>query len=60
MTTAGTATLIIKDAASTQVYTKDLNANGTFVTTAGTSGAWTIRVELVNVSGTLNFRVQKP
>ncbi len=60
VTTAGTATLVIKDAASTQVYTKDLNANGTFVTTAGTSGAWTIRVELVNVSGTLNFRVQKP
>ena len=60
VTTAGTATLIIKHAAGTQVYTKDLNANGTFVTSAGTSGAWTIRLELVSVSGTLNFRVQKP
>lgn len=57
--TAGTATLVILDASSTQVYSRDLSANGTFATTAGTAGAWTIRVILSNLSGTLNFRVQK-
>lgn len=57
--TAGTATLTIRDASGTQVYTKDLNANGTFPTTAGTTGAWTIQVVFTNWSGTVNFRVQK-
>jgi hypothetical protein len=56
----GTATLTMQDAQSTQVYTKDLTANGTFQTTAGTAGAWKIHVVLTNFSGTLNFRAQKP
>lgn len=57
--TGGTATLTIRDASGTQVYTKDLNANGTFQTIAGTTGAWTIQVVFTNWSGTVNFRVQK-
>lgn len=57
--TGGSATLTIFDDSLTQVYTKDLKANGTYITDAGISGHWTIRVSLTNVSGTLNFRVQK-
>ena len=56
----GAATLTVLDAQSVQVYTKDLGANGTFQTSAGTAGAWKVRVALVNFSGTLNFRLQKP
>lgn len=58
--TGGTATLTILDANGTQVYSASLAANGTFTTSpAGVAGNWTIKVVLSNVSGTLNFRVQK-
>jgi hypothetical protein len=57
--TSGSATLTIRDAANTQVYMANMSANGTFVTNAGTTGAWTIQVTLSNFSGTINFRVQK-
>ena len=57
--TGGTATLTIRDGGGTQVYSKNLSENGTFVTSAGTTGGWTIIVSLSNLNGTLNFRVQK-
>ena len=57
---AGTATLTILDSQDAQVYTRNLADNGTFQTTSGTAGAWTIRMVLTNYSGTLNFRVQNP
>lgn len=57
---AGTAVLTIRDADGTQVYSQDLAANGTFQTSAGTAGGWTIRVVLNEFSGTLNFRSEKP
>ncbi len=57
--TAGTATLTILDANGAQVYSASLANNGTFSSTSGASGAWTIKVVLSGVSGTLNFRVQK-
>lgn len=57
---AGSAQLTILDSQGTQVYTRNLSDNGTFTTTAGTTGAWTIRMVLTNYSGTLNFRVQTP
>jgi hypothetical protein len=57
--TQGTATVTIRDAAGTQVYQSNLAANGTFQSTAGQAGAWIIVVAVNNVSGTLNFRVQK-
>lgn len=58
--TAGTATLTIKDAAGTQVYSGALVSTGTVQTSpSGVSGNWTIIITLNNVSGTLNFRVQK-
>lgn len=57
--TAGTITLVIRDAAGAEVYNQSLAVNGTLDTTAGTTGAWTIRVQYTNATGTVNFRVQK-
>lgn len=56
---AGSATLIIRDAAGTQVYSRSLSDNGTFSTSAGTAGTWTVRVVFTNTSGTVNFRADK-
>ena len=58
--TAGTATLIVRDAQGTQVYTTSLATNGNQPTAAGVAGAWTIRVVFTGVSGTVNFRLQTP
>jgi hypothetical protein len=55
----GDATLVIKDNSGTTVYTKSLKQNGTFTTTAGIAGNWTIQLLANKVSGTLNFRAQK-
>ena len=54
----GTATLIIEDDAGDLVYTNDLAEDGTFLTDAGESGVWRIRVVFEDVDGTINFRVQ--
>ncbi len=56
---SGTASVRIFDSAGAQVYSNDLSANGTFITTAGATGNWRIEVSLTNLTGTLNFRVQK-
>jgi hypothetical protein len=58
--TGGSATLTIMDAAGQQVYTNSVTANGTFQTSSGMAGNWTIRLVVSNGTGTLNFRVQKP
>jgi len=57
--TAGTVTLLIRDAVGAEVYNQSLAVNGTLDTAAGTTGAWTIRVQYTNATGTVNFRVQK-
>ncbi len=57
--TAGDVTLQLLDAGGHQVYSQSLTANGTFVSSAGSAGPWTVRVVFTNASGTLNFRVQK-
>lgn len=57
---SGTVTLVIVDAAGTQVYSRSLAQNGTFTTTAGAAGNWTVRVHFSNASGAVNFRLQKP
>lgn len=57
---AGSATLVILDNNGTQVYSNNLSANGTFPTSTGVTGNWTIRVTLTSNSGDLNFRAQKP
>ena len=56
---AGTAMLVILDNNGTQVYSNNLTVNGTFATSAGVTGNWTIRVTLNSNSGDLNFRAQK-
>jgi hypothetical protein len=56
---AGTATLVIRDAQGAQVYRRSLVENGTFQTSAGAAGRWRIRVELAGATGAVNFRVQK-
>lgn len=55
----GDATLTLKDNTGTTVYAKSLKQNGTFTTTAGVAGNWTIQLIANKVSGTLNFRAQK-
>jgi hypothetical protein len=55
----GTAQVHILDAAGTEVYTSLLAASGTQPTDTGLAGNWKVRVVLTNVSGTLNFRVEK-
>ena len=57
--TGGTATLVILDANGAQVYSRSLADNGTFPTTAGVAGAWTIRIVYSGASATVNFRAQK-
>ena len=57
--TAGTAVVTLFDASGTQVYTQSLSANGTFPTSAGTTGNWKVKVVFTNYSGTVNFRAEK-
>ncbi len=58
--TSGTATLTVLDASGTQVYTRNLAENGTFNTSTGATGTWTVTVALDQVHGTLNFRLDTP
>ena len=57
--TGGSAVLMLRDAAGTQVYSAGLQNNGSFQSATGQSGAWTVVVVLQDYSGTINFRVQK-
>lgn len=57
--TGGSATLTISDSTGAQLYSQSLTANGTFGMTKGIAGRWTIKVQFVNYSGTVNFRAQK-
>ena len=56
----GAVTLVILDAAGSQVYSRSLAENGTFATTPGTAGNWTVRVQFSKASGAVNFRLQRP
>jgi len=56
---SGQATVTIRDSSNAQVYSGDLRNTGTFVSSNGASGTWRIEVRLNDVTGTLNFRVQK-
>lgn len=57
---SGTAVVRVTDGNGTQVYNRSLAENGTFETDVGVPGMWLIVVELTDVDGTLNFRVQTP
>lgn len=58
-TQAGSARLVIKDAAGTTVYTKALVPSLNEPTTAGVAGTWSVQLVMTGYSGTLNFRAQK-
>lgn len=59
--TSGSATVRITDSAGTELYARSLQQNGTYVTSAGVAGTWTIVVAMNGVSGgALNFRVENP
>jgi len=55
--TAGSATLRVTDDQGQQVYSSSLSDDGTFQTSQGASGDWTVSVELSGASGTANFRL---
>ena len=55
----GTAILFISDGAGVQVYQRSLGENGTFATTTGVPGTWTVRLQFLEASGTASFRVTK-
>ena len=57
--TSGQATVTLRDDANAQVYSGDLRNTGTFISSIGRSGTWRVEVRLTDVTGTLNFRVQK-
>lgn len=57
--TAGSAPLVIRDAAGTIMYQDDVGDDNDTTTSAGVPGSWTIELDLIEVSGTFNFRVQK-
>ena len=57
--TGGSATLSLRDSTGAVLYTRNLADGGSFTSTAGLAGTWSIRVTLNSVRGTLNFRVQK-
>lgn len=55
----GVASVVLRDANGTQVYSSGLKASGTEQSLAGTSGAWSVVVTFSNFDGTSNFRLQK-
>lgn len=57
---SGSATLTIRTPSGAEAYSRDLATTGTFTTSTGMPGNWRIEVRLEKVTGTLNFRVQKP
>lgn len=56
----GTATLFIADGSGAQVYQRSLGENGTFTTTAGVPGTWTVRLKFQEASGDATFHLTKP
>jgi hypothetical protein len=56
----GNATLFIADGAGVQVYQRSLAENGTFATTAGAPGTWTVRLKFLEASGSATFHLTKP
>ncbi len=54
----GSAFITLRDPGNNVVYSADLAANGTFTSTAGTAGTWTIQLSFSQTSGTVNSRVQ--
>ncbi len=56
--TSGTAILTITDRLGVQQHMQPLAPSGTTGIGSGSPGAWTIRLALTDVRGTINFEVQ--
>jgi hypothetical protein len=56
---AGSATLVLRDANGVQVYSRSLADNGSFSSSAGAAGTWTVRVSYSAADATVNFRLDK-
>jgi hypothetical protein len=56
---SGSGTLVLRDANGVQVYSRSLADNGTFSSSAGAPGAWSVRVTYNSADATVNFRVDK-
>jgi hypothetical protein len=56
----GDATLVVFDATGHQVYQHSLGDTGTFTTTAGAAGLWSVRLRLDDATGAFTFRLEKP
>jgi hypothetical protein len=55
---SGVASLVVRDAAGAEVFSAPLTQDGSFTSATGESGIWTIHVDYVTFTGTVNFRVQ--
>lgn len=58
--TGGTATVRLSDSEGTVVFEGDLSEGGSFQSSTGVAGDWSVRVVLTRASGSFNFRLQKP
>ena len=56
----GTVSLFVSDGAGSQVYQHALTDTGTFTTSAGMAGSWTVRVHLEDAKGGFSFRLKAP
>jgi hypothetical protein len=56
---AGSVSLVLRDANGVQVYSRSLADNGTFSSSAGAAGTWTVRVIYSGADATVNFRLDK-
>ena len=56
---SGSVSLVLLDATGAQVYSRSLADNGTYSSSAGTAGIWTVRVTYNAADATVNFRVDK-
>ena len=55
--TSCAVSLVLRDANGTQVYSRSLADNGTFVSGTGVPGIWTVQVSYSTADATVNFRV---
>jgi len=55
----GAATVFVSDARGVQVYQRSLAENGTFTTTTGAPGTWTIRLHFEDASGDVAVQLNK-
>ena len=55
----GDATLVLKDALGTTVYSRSLKQNGRFTSTDGASGEWTVQILANKVTGSVLLRADR-